>query len=128
MKAMQAFVIWLLMALVPLQGAAANALLVCKAANGAPAVSYVAPAEDMHAHPCAGMQASQDDAHQQHAPDKQTSGTDCIADYAGVPWMPAGELALPSSHPLPDVITYAGFRLPNFIPDGPERPPRTHSL
>ncbi|WP_420472967.1 hypothetical protein [Noviherbaspirillum sp. ST9] len=123
MKAMKTLFIWLLMFFIPLQGMAANALLVCKAANQAAVVSYAMP-ESGHAHPCGEMQVQQDDM--QDTP--QVSEKTCAAQYAGVPWIPASELHLPPFEPVPAVVSYAGFHLPFFIPDGPDRPPRRHSL
>lgn len=123
MKAMKTLFIWLLISFIPLQGMAANALLVCKAANQVPVVSQTAPVSD-RAHPCAGELARQDSMQDMPQEDEKT----CVAQYAGVPWIPASELQLPPFEPVPAVVSYAGFHIPFFIPDGPDRPPRSHSL
>lgn len=129
MKAMKTLFLWLLMAFVPLQGMAANALLVCKAANQAQAVFHAMPAGEEHAHPCAGMQALQEELRDTQQQDTQQDGdATCVAQYAGVPWIPASELALPPMEVPPAAISYAGFRIPSFIPEGLERPPRSLSL
>ncbi|HYC41358.1 MAG TPA: hypothetical protein VEB70_00040 [Noviherbaspirillum sp.] len=124
MKAMKTLFIWLLMSFIPLQGMAANALLVCKAANQVPTVLHVAQDTGMHAHPCPDMQAGQ--KHEQDM--QQEDETVCAAQYAGVPWIPASQLQLPPFELVPAVVSYAGFHIPFFIPDGPDRPPRSHSL
>ena len=124
MKAMKTLFILLLMSFIPLQGMAANALLVCKAANQAPVISHAVHDAGTHAHPCADMQPGQD-----HVQDtQQEDETTCAAHYAGVPWIAARELQLPPFELVPAVITYAGFHIPFFIPYGPDRPPRSHSL
>lgn len=124
MKAIKTLFIWLLMSFIPLQGMAANALLVCKAANQSPAVSHAARDASMHAHPCADLQAGQEQAQDM----QQEDGTACTAQYAGIPWIPASELHLPPFELVPAVVSYAGFHIPFFIPDGLDRPPRSHSL
>lgn len=123
MKAMKTLFIWLLVSFIPLQGMAANALLVCKAANQAAVVRAMSAAEE-HAHPCVDMQAQQDDGQDR----QQDNDSTCVAQFAGVPWIPATQARLPSLQTLPAVISYAGFHLPSFIPEGPERPPRGHFL
>lgn len=123
MKAMKTLFIWLLIAFIPLQGMAANALLVCKAANQIPVASHALPASG-HSHPCAGEQAWQDSMQDMQQEDEKT----CTAHYAGVPWIPASGLQLPPFEPVPVIVSYAGFHIPFFIPDGPDRPPRSHSL
>lgn len=124
MNAIKTLFIWLLMSLVPLQGMAANALLVCKAANQAPAAVHAMQADEAHAHPCDGMQVSQGD----NRDNQQGGDSNCAAHYATVPWMAPRELRLPSLPVLPAVVSYPGFHLPSVIPDGPERPPRAHFL
>lgn len=124
MKAMKILFIWLLMSFIPLQGMAANALLVCKAANQVPAVSHAPQDAGMHAHPCVDMQPGQDDMRDMQQEDETT----CTAQYAGVPWIPASELQLPPFELIPTVVSYTGFHIPFFIPDGLDRPPRSHSL
>ena len=121
---MKTFFIWLLMSLVPLQGIAANALLICKAANKPPVQVYVAPAGDAHAHPCAEARAALDD----ERAEKQAGESTCSADHAAIAWMPGSEPGWSSAHLLPIAIAYAGIPLPTFIPDGPERPPRNPFL
>ena len=116
MKAVKTLFIWLLITLVPLQGMAANALLVCRAAG-----QLTVAASGEHAHPCGGMQASQDDK-------QQNDKTTCAAQYAGVPWMPPAEQHLPASPILSAIVSYAGFHILSVIPDGLERPPRTQFL
>lgn len=116
MKAMKTLFIWLLMSFIPLQGMAANAVLVCKAANQVLAASH-AISPSGHAHPCADMQDTQ-----------QENETTCTAQYAGIPWIPASALHLPPFEPVAAVVAYAGFHIPFFIPDSPDRPPRRHSL
>ena len=127
MKAMKTLFIWLLLSFVPLQGIAANALLICKAANQHASSPHVTHVAETHAHPCDAVDRAtmeQDQTHDSH----QNADANCVAQYAGVPWMPAGEVMLPPAGFVSDRISYAGFHVPSFIPDGPERPPRSLSL
>ncbi|HYD62923.1 MAG TPA: hypothetical protein VEC35_21395 [Noviherbaspirillum sp.] len=125
---MKTFFIWLLLSFIPLQGIAANAVLVCKAAHQAPVPSQAM--DDIHAHPCGGIDTS---SHALDGPDGsddngQEDNADCAAHYISASWLHTAEMTVSPAAPLPVTVSYLAFHLPSFVPDGPERPPRGHSL
>lgn len=127
MHALKTFFIRLLIFFIPLQGMAANTLLVCKAANQGAQQSHAISSGDMHQHPCAGVDRAP--ALQDETRDKrQQSDVNCAAQYAGAPWLFASVMTVPLSGFSSDRISYAGFYMLSFIPEGPERPPRSFSL
>lgn len=131
MKAMKTLFIWLLLTLIPLQGLAANAVLTCKAANQGAKLLHVAVVDDTHSHPCAGFDralqapAQPDGSHDGGQESDQDGYAGCVANYVSVSWLHPAELALPSITSLSAPVSFATFHLPFFIPDGPERPPRS---
>lgn len=134
MKAMKTFFIWLLLAFIPLQGVAANAVLTCKAANQGSMPLHMAGVEDAHAHPCAGLDQTLhasthlDGSHDDGQDNDRDGNAGCVAHHVAMSWLHSTELALPSIAPLTAPVSFAAFYLPFFIPDGPERPPRSHFL
>ncbi len=129
MKSMKTFFIWLLLSFIPLQGIAANAVLTCKAAHQEPVSSRLAVLDDTHARPCAGLVSSAHAPSQDDSDDNgQGDNAGCVAHYVSASWLHTAELALPSVVPLSSVVTFSAFYLPFVVPDGPERPPRTHFL
>jgi hypothetical protein len=130
MKAVKILFIWLLLSFIPLQGIAANALLVCKAAHRAPVPSQAMAMDDIHAHPCGGMDTSFEAPGGADGSDDngQKDNAGCAAHYVSASWLHTAETTVSPAVPLPAPVSFMVFHLPSFVPDEPERPPRDHFL
>lgn len=104
--------VWLLSLALPLQGLAASTRLMC------------------HAVPAAGMTADAPKCHEEagDAGDATPTHTGCIACAAchGAAALPASVpvLGQPAPTMAPEALTTRA--VPNFVTDGPDRPPRAH--
>lgn len=124
-RTVRLFLLWLLAVALPMQGAAAAAMLHCSQAQGAGQVATQAHA---HHHDHAALQGHADAGHARFAtPDDHAAGkTGCsaCASCCHALALPAPAIVLPAQEPA-----FTPFALPAhaavvFLTDGPERPPR----
>ena len=127
MKSLKLFICFLLMLALPLQGAAAAAMVFC----GSP-LSAQAP-ERQHHHERQGHQAETDAAHAIPSPDNQDSALSAAAEHgkcaacaacctaALVANLP---LTAPVATPGAQLLPYGQSRFANHIPEGLDPPPR----
>lgn len=136
MKALKAIVIWVLLALIPVQGIAAVVAMAGSAAHRTTVQKSVRAHEAMH-------QVQHHDAafpvHVFHEDSKQLEDS-CQSDHAQAPggscaafcplslWMPAGDLTMPVIESASLRIAYIAFHVPFVVPDRPEHPPRFLSV
>lgn len=136
-RTVKTFLIWLLMALLPLHAVAASIGMSCALVgqqvphHAAAQAARHAPAMDAHVHHGADVassldQAAPDDgsAQAQSAKQPHSSCSACSSFCAGAVAPPSAAQSLPSfggSHAVP--VTPSAL-LAGFIPDGPQRPPR----
>lgn len=140
-RSLKTFLIWLLMAILPLHAVAASVGMSC--APDSSQVSYKVERIDaahlgagieMHAHH--GVHASDagdsgSDTHAQPAKlEKQahSSCSACSALCAGAVAPPPALLAVPSFAGSDVFLASPMAMVPGFIPDGPQRPPRRQSV
>ncbi len=121
-RIVKTFMLWLLLAALPLQGFAAAMQLSC-----APMSHHVAAPAAAHEHHGAALHAAAQPAPADHAAMTAHAGSSCSACAAcclGALALPAGAIATPVySTSLPAVATSLP-RIADFIPGGPERPPK----
>lgn len=139
MKALKAFVVWLLLAVIPVQGMTVNIVMAANAAHRSAAhESGIAQDNAQHAqhihHRAATLQSA--DAHCDHQqPDEacpsshaKAAGGSCASFCPLSMWMPVGELTMPVVENVSLHIVYIAFHVPFVIPDRPEHPPRFLSV
>lgn len=125
LRTMRLLLLWLLAVALPMQGAAAAAMLHCSQAQP---VGQVATQSHAHHHDHAAMQGQVDagdalaGAHDDHAAGK--TGCSACASCCHAVAFPATAIVLPAQEPA-----FTPFALPAhaavvFLTDGPERPPR----
>lgn len=115
MKSLKTLVLWLLLLAIPLQGIAANAVLIAKAEH---------KRTSLHQHA--------DDHHAMHASSDNAAGNDacqsvdgfCAAYCLSAPWIQHDGVKLPVIDNLPHRISYTAVHLPSVDPDTPEPRPR----
>lgn len=131
-RTVKTFLIWLLMALLPLHAAAASIGMSC-ALVGQQNPHHAAPqqhamAADAHAHhggEAAAQSAPEDGKGQSHsAKQPHSSCSACSAFCAGAVAPPSSLQALPASGGSNAVLVSPSAIVAGFIPDGPQRPPR----
>lgn len=137
-RSLKTFLIWLLMAILPLHAVAASVGMSC--APDSSQVSHKVERIDA-AHPGAGIEmhahhgahASGDSGSDTHAQpakfEKQahSSCSACSALCAGAVAPPSALLAVPGFHGSDVFLASPMAMVPGFIPDGPQRPPRRQS-
>lgn len=139
-RSLKTLLVWLLMAILPLQAFAASVGMSC-APNHRETGALLEPARpahhgmgaDVHAHHGDHAGASAAPASDTHTPDAQAehqTHSSCSACSA----LCIGAVAPPSAFlPIPTFDGSDAFRaspsaiVPGFIPEGPQRPPRRHS-
>lgn len=136
-RTVKTFLIWLLMALLPLHAVAASIGMSCALVgqqvphHAAGQAAHHAPAADAHAHHGADAassldQAAPDDggAQAQSAKQPHSSCSACSSFCAGAVAPPSALQSLPSFGGSTAVLVTPSAVLAGFIPDGPQRPPR----
>jgi hypothetical protein len=139
-RSLKTFLVWLLMAILPLHAIAAGAGMSC--APGSNQVSqkvnliqaaHQGAGMEMHAHHGAQASGAGDvgsDTHVKPAKfEKQahSSCSACSALCAGAVAPPSAFLAVPSFDGSDAFLVSPSAMVPGFIPDGPQRPPRRQS-
>ena len=137
MNALKSFVLWLLIAVIPLHGIAANAVMTCKAAHQGMQQVQVQDAAGLHGHhqhpghiAMQDMQDMQDslaeagDTADEKADHTGSFGGSCTAFCPFAVWMRIDEAAMPILANASDRISYLPFHVPFVVPDGPEHRPR----
>lgn len=130
------FLLWLLMAVLPLHALAAGMGMSCASVHGKAAQHGMGPAASHHggAHAAAtdahaGHAMAGHEVHQAEADDQQTPGScsACSALCIGAAAPPPAFLSLPSFDGSNAVLVTPAALAAGFIPDGPQRPPRRQS-
>lgn len=139
-RSLKTFLIWLLMAILPLHAVAASVGMSC--APDSSQVSHKVERTDaahlgagieMHAHHGAHASDAGDSGSDTHAQpakfEKQahSSCSACSALCAGAVAPPSAFLAVPSFDGSDIFLVSPMAMVPGFIPDGPQRPPRRQS-
>lgn len=131
MNMLKSFVLWLLIAVIPLQGIAANAVMTCKAAHQHAQQLPEQGDDSMHGHyQHAGHVAmlESQEATGDVAGDKAdhfgSPGGSCTTFCPFAIWMHVDDPAMPIVANSSDRISYLPFHVPFVIPDAPEHRPR----
>jgi hypothetical protein len=145
-RAFKTFLVWLLMAVLPLHAVAAGIGMSCMSQHQAAGAAAHAPAhaemtrlsqgageaDTHHAHHDAGHAGAMDAA--DHADDGSHAGTQSHSSCSACSVFCVGAVAPPSAYsPLLSfggseaVLVAPAVFAAGFIPDGPQRPPRPHS-
>jgi hypothetical protein len=122
------FLLWLLLAALPLQGLAAAMQSSCGPTKHHDAPSAIASAQsqsdhhhDVHADHAAGHALADHPAPGEHA---SASCSACSSCCVGAIALPAGSMAAPVYRAAVPVAIAFPLLLADFIPGGPERPPK----
>ncbi|TAL20768.1 MAG: hypothetical protein EPO01_12965 [Aquabacterium sp.] len=130
-RTVRLFLLWLLAVALPMQGAAAAAMLHCSQAQGAGQVATQAHAhhhDHDHGHDHAAMQGHADAGnarsatHDDHAAGK--TGCSACASCCHALALPAPAIVLPMQEPAFTPFALRAHAAAVFLTDGPERPPR----
>jgi hypothetical protein len=129
MKVLKTIVLWLLPFVIPLQGATANAMVICKASQRAAQASVPNHAASEQAHQIhhhdaeAPAGASTDSDETVDSPLAKCGG--CAAYCAATAWVNPENYTWPPLAPPSACISYTAFHIPAVVPDQPEHPPRS---
>jgi hypothetical protein len=135
MKVLKTIVMWLLLAAIPLQGLAANVMVICQASHQR-SIQLTVPHH--------GSKDDKNPLHRDHhehqhraaAADTPLHGEDTVADStlskcsgcaascAATTWLTVERITLPAVAGASDFISYTPFPILGVILDPPEHPPR----
>jgi|SRR5512133_2124929 hypothetical protein len=121
------FLLWLLLAALPLQGLAAAAASSCGPTGHHDAPSGIAPAQPQHHHHDADAGHARPAAPADHAGDGKQAASSCSACSAccvGAVALPPGSVTTPVHGASVRAAMAFPLLLADFIPGGPERPPK----
>lgn len=137
MKRFRTFLLWLMIALLPLHAMAAGLAMSCSDMHGKPASTAMhhqadAPAGSHHASPAdhgAAHAAPADHGDAADADDEGAHSCSVCSAFCSVPAVPASVLiAVPDYDGSESLLATPFTPLTGFIPEGPRRPTRHHSV
>lgn len=134
-RTVKTFLLWLLMAVLPLHAAAASIGMSCAPVHGKAAQHEMA--QDDHAHHgaahadsmaghAAGHAAHDGGTPDADAPQPHSTCSACSALCIGAVAPPSARLSLPNANGSEAVAVAPPRLVTGFIPEGPQRPPRRH--
>ena len=122
-RTFKTFLLWLLMAVLPLHAAAASIGMSCAPVHGKAAQHHGATAGE-HADHDAGHAAHHDEAPEADPPQSHSTCSACSALCIGAVAPPSASPFLPSFDGSDAVVVAPATLVTGFIPEGPQRPPR----
>jgi hypothetical protein len=130
-RSINTLLVWLLMALLPLHAIAAGAGMACASMQQGQDKQSTLIVHDadaaMHAHGAHMGEADGTDSGQDAPVAKvHSSCSACSALCVGAVAPPSAQLPLPAVEGSDDVLISSSSLGPEFIPEGPQRPPRRH--